>query len=131
MHEDGHFLIPVILPQAAIDMINVEHVKVGDTVTNEEDLHFKLHHIETSDGKKWLVVFTSQEEYEKGEKASIISNFIDGMLKGCKDMAEAGIIINPWGQYFMLTKELINLILDAYKPDNHTYFEVGDITKLR
>lgn len=131
MHEDGHFLIPVILPQAAIDLINVEHVKVGETVTNEEDLHFKLHHIETSDGKKWLVVFTSQEEYEKGEKASIISNFIDGMLKGCEDMAEAGIIINPWGQSFMLTKELINLILDADKPDNHIYFEVGDITKIK
>ncbi len=68
---------------------------------------------------------------KKGVRASIISNFIDGMLKGCKDMSGAGIIINPWGKSFMLTKELINLILNADKPENHIYFEIGDITKMK
>jgi len=130
MHEDGHFMIPVIPEQAAIDMLDIEHVSVGDTVTSDEELHFKLHYIDTDDGKRWLVAFTSQAEYEKGESASIISNFIDSMLRSCKDMSNAGIIINPWGKPFMLTKELINLILDADKPDNHIYFDVGDITKL-
>lgn len=52
------------------------------------------------------------------------------MLKGCKDMSEAGIIINPWGNSFLLTKELIHLILKANTPDNHIYFDVGDITRL-
>ena len=131
MHNDGHFMIPVIPPKAALNMMDLEHVRVGDTVQSEEELHFKLHHLETSDGKQWLVAFTTREEYEKGEKTSIISNFIDSYLKGCKDMNEAGIIINPWGQSFLLTKELINLILDADKPDNHIYFEIGDITKMK
>ena len=80
MKADGHFMIPVIPPQAMAEMIDVEHVRVGDTVTNEEDLHFKLHHIQTNDGKMWLVAFTSDEEYRKGEATSIISNFIDSML---------------------------------------------------
>ena len=31
---------------------------------------------------------------------------------------------------FLLTKELIHLILKANTPDNHIYFDVGDITKL-
>ncbi|WP_196243031.1 O-acetyl-ADP-ribose deacetylase [Ruminococcus flavefaciens] len=31
----------------------------------------------------------------------------------------------------MLSKELINVILDADKPDNHIYFELGDITELK
>jgi O-acetyl-ADP-ribose deacetylase (regulator of RNase III) len=31
----------------------------------------------------------------------------------------------------MLTKELINLILNADKPENHIYFEIGDITKMK
>ncbi len=131
MHDGGHLMIPVIPPQASLNMLAIEHVRVGDTVTSNEDLHFKLHHLETNDGKQWLVAFTSREEYEKGESTSIISNFIDSMLKGCKDMNEAGIIINPWGTSFMLTKELINLILDADKPDNHIYFEIGDITKMK
>ena len=131
MHEDGHFMIPVIPPEAAVNMIDIEHVSVGDTVTSDEELHFTLHHLQTNDGKQWLVSFTSPEEYEKGESASIISNFIDSFLKGCKDMPEAGIIINPWGKSFLLTKELINLILDADKPENHIYFEIGDITNMK
>lgn len=130
MHEDGQFMIPVIPPQAMLDLVDPEHIKAGDTIQPNEDMHFKLQHIRTQDGKKWLAVFTSQDEYEKGESSSIIQNFIDGMLKGCKDMDEPGIIINPWGNSFKLTKKLINAILDADKPDNHIYFDIGDITRL-
>ena len=50
----GHFLIPVIPPQAMFDMIDIDHVKAGDTVTSQEEMHFKLHHIQTNDGKMWL-----------------------------------------------------------------------------
>ena len=131
MHEDGHFLFPVIPPQAAINRMDIEHLEVGDTVTNDEELHFMLHHVETNDGKQWLAAFTSRVEYVKGESASLISNFIDAMLKGCKDMSEAGIIINPWGKPFLLTKELIDLILNADKPENQLCFEIGDITKMK
>ena len=111
----GHFLIPVIPPQAMLDMIDIEHVKIGDTVTSQEELHFKLHHIQTNDGKMWLVAFTSDEEYRKGEAASVIDNFIGSMLEGCADMSDEGIIINPWGQSFLLTKDLIKLIIQADK----------------
>ena len=111
----GHFLIPVIPPQAMSDMIDIDHVKIGDTVTSREELHFKLHHIQTNDGKMWLVAFTSDEEYRKGEAASIIDNFIGSMLEGCADMSDEGIIINPWGQSFLLTKDLIKLIIQVDK----------------
>ena len=67
----------------------------------------------------------SAEKFEKGESASTISHFIDVILKGCRDMEEAGIIINPWDKPFFLTTELICMILDADKPDNHIYLEVG------
>ena len=130
MHEDGRFLVPIILPQAAIDMLDIEHIRVGDTVPSPEEMHFKPHHLETDDGKQWLVAFTSYEEYEKGESASTISNCIEDMLKGCKGMSEAGIIINPWGNSFMLTKELVQAILKANTPENGFYFDVGDITRL-
>lgn len=111
----GHFLIPVIPPQAMFDMIDIDHVKVGDTVTSQEEMHFKLHHIQTNDGKMWLVAFTSDEEYRKGEAASVINNFIGSMLEGCAEMSEEGIIINPWGQSFLLTKDLIKLIIQVDK----------------
>jgi hypothetical protein len=61
------------------------------------------------------VAFTSDEEYRKGEAASIINNDIGSMLEGCADMSEEGIILNPWGQSFLLTKDLIRLILRVDK----------------
>ena len=114
----GHFLIPVIPPQAMFDMIDIDHVKIGDTVASQEELHFKLHHIQTNDGKMWLVAFTSDEEYRKGEAASVIDHFIGSMLEGCADMSDEGIIINPWGRSFLLTKDLIKLIIQADKEGN-------------
>ena len=122
MHEDGHFMIPVIPPQSMSSMVDIEKAKVGDTFTSKEEMHFKLHHLETEDGRSWLAVFTNREEHDKGERCSIISNDIVTLLKGCKDMSEAGIIINPWGTSFMLTRELINMILDADKPGNRIYY---------
>ena len=68
-----------------------------------------------NDGKMWLAAFTSDEEYRKGEAASIIDNFIGSMLEGCADMSDEGIIINPWGRSFLLTKDLIKLIIQVDK----------------
>ena len=95
MHANGHFLIPA--------------------VTQEDGVSFDLHHIQANDGKMWLAVFTSPEEYEKGQKASVLSYFIDAFLEFCADMQEEGIIINPWGQSFLLTKDLIKLLLQVSK----------------
>ena len=66
MHANGHFLIPA--------------------VTQEDGVSFDLHHIQANDGKMWLAVFTSPEEYEKGQKASVLSYFIDAFLEFCADM---------------------------------------------
>ncbi len=131
MHEDGHLMIPVIPPEQMLNMVDPETVKVGDTFTVQEESRFKLHHLQTEDGGSWLVAFTSREEFEKGESASIISFFIEEFLKSCRDMAEEGVILNPWGNSFLLTKDLIKLIFEADKPDNRIYFEMGDITKMK
>ena len=131
MHEDGHLMIPVIPPEQMLSGIDPEKVKVGDTFTAQEEQHFRICHLQTMDGKNWLAAFTSREEFEKGERTSVISHFIDAFLKGCRDMKEDGIILNPWGKSFLLTKELIHLILEADKPENHIFFEMGDITKLK
>ena len=115
MRADGHFLIPVIPPPAMLDTIHIDRVKTGDTVTCQEEMRFRLHHIQTNDGKLWLAAFTSHEEYRKGEAVSVISHFIGSVLMGCSEMPEEGIVINPWGQSFLLTKDLINVILKADK----------------
>ena len=94
MHEDGHFIIPVI-------------------VNEEDDTQFTFHTIQTNDKKLWHVVFTSHDEFAKGENSAVISNFIDSTLQFCLQTEANGYIINPWGQSFLLTKELIQMIYEA------------------
>ena len=131
MHQKSCFLVPMYLKNPESVGIDSEQMKVGDTFVNEEPLRFGLHSIDTADGRRWLVVFTSGEEYEKGESTSTIAETVKRMLRRCREMPEDGIVINPWGgKAFLLTKEMIAAILDADKPENHIYFDVGDITKL-
>ena len=131
MHEDGHFMIPVIPPEQMFSAVDPERVKVGDSFTLKEAARFKMHHLETKDGRNWLVAFTGREAFEKGEQTSIISFSIDTFLQSCRNMAEDGVIINPWDKPFLLTKEMINVIFEADKPQNHIAFTMGDITKLK
>ena len=58
---------------------------------------------------------TTPKASDKIKSPSIISNFIGTVLEGCANMPEEGIILNPWGQSFLLTKDLINLILQVSK----------------
>ena len=103
MHEDGHFMIPVI--------------------ASDNGREFAFRTVQTKDGKKWLAAFTSPAEHKKGEPSQIVSNFIDAMLKACLDSDSSGFIINPWGQSFMLTTELIRMLLKA---DGDTEYSVPD-----
>lgn len=103
MHQDGHFMIPVI------------------TAENENEFTFRT--VRTKDGKDWLVAFTSPGEFEKGQPSQVLSNFIDGMLRACVDMGAPGIIINPWGQSFMLATDLIEMI---FKADGSVEYLVPD-----
>ena len=131
MHEGGEWMIPVIPPLQMFDMLNPETISVGDTFTVEEELHFRVNHIETGDGREWMAAFTSGEELEKGESTSTICQPVEDILKGSRNMREEGIMINPWGESFLLTKDLIRMILEADTPDNHICFEICDITKMK
>ena len=105
MHADGHFMIPVI--------------------RSEDGREFTFRTVQTKDGKEWLAAFTSPAEYEKGPRSQIVSNFIDAMLKACADLDAVGIILNPWGQSFMLTGELADMIIRA---DGDVEYRVPDDT---
>ena len=104
MHADGHFIFPVL--------------------TDENDPErFAFCTIKSNDGKMWQAAFTSQEEFEKGEKSAVISYFIDSALKSCLDTENAGIAINPWGQAFLLEKDMIE---DIFRADGDTEYSVSD-----
>lgn len=104
MHADGHFIFPVL-------------------VDEEDETSFAFRTIQTKDGKMWNAAFTSKDEFEKGAPSRVISNFIDSSMKFCLESETAGFIINPWGQSFMLTKELIEMI---FRADGGVEYSVPD-----
>ena len=92
MVHDGHFMIPVV---------------------RTEDNAFAFRFVETEDQQAWPVVFTSMEEYGKGEESTILSNYMDTTLKACLESEVPGIAVNPWGESLFLTKKLIEMMFEA------------------
>ena len=59
----------------------------------------------------FLAAFTDREEYEKRPTSGAVSQFIDVMLKNVMQQEDiAGVIINPWGEPFVLCKSDIAMI---------------------
>lgn len=114
----GRFIVPVIAPDALVNMVDPENVKVGDEFTSEEELSFKFQHLEGDDGEIWAVAFTSREEYLKGASSDTLVMDIEQLLEGFADeVGEAGIIINPWSENLLLRKDLIKAIVKMAKED--------------
>ncbi len=132
MWQGGHFMIPVIPSESFTAMFDPGKIKEGDIIQSDEEQHFALCQITTDNGKRWNVAFTSQEEYEKGEPASIISYFIDSFLGSYigQETDIEGVILNPWDKPIFLTKEIIKIIMDNKAAKNNIQFDLGDITRL-
>ncbi|WP_026653318.1 ADP-ribosylglycohydrolase family protein [Butyrivibrio proteoclasticus] len=114
----GRFIVPVIAPDALVNMVDPENVKVGDEFTSEEELSFKFQHLEGDDGEIWAVAFTSREEYLKGASSDTLVMDIEQLLEGfADDVGETGIIINPWSENLLLRKDLIKAIVKMAKED--------------
>lgn len=108
----GKFIIPVIAPGAFKKMIDPETVSVGDEFTTDEEMSFTFQHLEDKEGNIWGVAFTSRNEFQKGQSSDTLVMDIEQVLEGFSgDTTEAGIIINPWSESFLLRKDLITAIL--------------------
>ncbi len=79
---------------------------------SEEGRNFILA-LRTKDGRHWQVMFTSEAESEKGEKSEVCAYPIEAVLKAVMVTDAAGLVINPWGRAFFLSKDTIQGILEA------------------
>jgi len=133
MNKQEMFIIPVELPETAIEMIDPDNIKVGDVIENKEPLHFKMRGIQLKEGGTALVAFTSQDEVRKGADTSTITGDIENFLQSVMMNSNVeGVVINPWDGDFFLPKNFIKLIFEANLPGevhNLIRIETSDITQ--
>ena len=130
--ERGEIVLPVQMSQAAFDMMgNLNHIKVGDTVTSTEEIRMKPQTITDNDGGVWYAAFTGYEEAEKGESSSSVNQLLKWIVRvALEDDDKKGLVLNPWEDPVFLDKDLLKMVFDASRPNNHIYFDIGDITQL-
>ncbi len=122
MLRNGHFLLPTRMKFDIHDFVDLGKVKVGDVVTNNEPLAFEFCTVQSPDGKQWMVAFTSEREYRKGESVNgVLSQFIDWIFDATlrNDRVE-GIVINPWGEALTLPKEMLSLFFGTGRHSANT-----------
>ena len=111
---EGHVLVPVETPDAMIEAVDPEKVKEGDVITLEEEIHWKLIHLNYEDGTAAMPVFTSREKlYETGLSCSTFDMFMDEYFSQVLEMENVkGIVVNPGEKGFFLSKEIIQAMLN-------------------
>ena len=84
-----------------------------DTSTIDEDASFTLKYVVDNENKEALPVFTSESEFEKGEPASRIPlSILECLQIALDDEKLTSMVINPYGNCFIMDKETIKGFLD-------------------
>ncbi len=81
-----------------------------------------------------FVGFTTPEQYQPGNGGAALQYKMDNVLRQVLSRDDIiGIVLNPYTDPFVLTKEIINMLLQPEQPEagkSEVLLETGDITKL-
>lgn len=130
MLEDGQFLVPVEVEEKA-QVQDLKNVNIMDVLAGNKEDQYTMRTTYLPDGKDALIAFTSQEEVEKGEDTALLTNSIGALLEGTLQVSSVeGLVINPWGKSFFLSKDIIAMLLKRIDslPKGQIFIDKGDIT---
>lgn len=116
MQQDGDFAVPYISDIPLMSDEQLSKAQIGQEFSMEKDIRLKMETVIDSDGNEWMGVFTTSEEMHKGSAGNIqINQSITDMLQLALNWDKVeGIVINPFGKFVQLKKEMIKLIIDGY-----------------
>ena len=97
--------------------LDVEHLKVGDTVQIKDEIRLRMDTLIDGDGKYWLPLYITRRELEKGHTANVIMPvaILDVLKIGLKDETLQGVVVNPFGKPYVMPKELLEKFLADYE----------------
>lgn len=120
MKQNGNFVVPYITTQPFLSEDQIKKINIGDTFTLNHDVKLKMETVKDVKGNEWLGVFTSSHEMHKGSSGNVMMDQpILTVLELVLDWEEVnGIVINPFGKYFQLTKDMIAILIGIYEKQN-------------
>ena len=96
---------------------DLNSIKPGDSVEAKEDIRLRIDKMKDGYGDLWIPLFLSEEELHKGDTANIIMPvYIYNLLNiGLNDESVKGVIINPFGKFYPLGKEILKQFIVRYE----------------
>lgn len=118
--QGGDFVVPYITTQTFLLEHQINNINIGDTFTLDHDVKLKMETVKDVKGNEWLGVFTSSHEMHKGSSGNFMMDQpILTVLELVLDWEEVnGIVINPFGKYMQLTKDMIAILIGIYEKQN-------------
>lgn len=133
INNGDRFIIPVEVPQPAVDVITDDGIKVGETVGIPDGLSVNIKTLRLKNGTDTFVAFTDYEKAMAGEGTSTITADIESYLeKALMNPDVEGITLNPWNRSCHLPKSYIRMIFENNLPvkrENIIYIGTADITQ--
>ena len=127
------FIVPIEIPPSAAEIFPSDGVRFGETFEVPEDISLKIRPMRLKNGAFVYAAFTGTTEVTKGEDTSTITQNIETYLeKALMNPDIDGIMLNPWGLSFFLTKPLIKIIFERSLPcegENTVHIGTADITR--
>lgn len=106
--EDGETIMPMIDVNNTFEKA-VENGILGKICQFEEDVRLRFDKMVDEDGKFWTPLFTDEEECNRQPTPNIRVNvpIIDILAEGLNCEEREGVVINPFGKSFKLTKDTL------------------------
>lgn len=118
MRVEGHILVPFVpLDENAFCDMDVNKMKEGDTVKLDHDVRMRMDTVTKGKDEEWLCIFTNVEELRKQHTGNVIMSIpLSEMIEiSLQNEKVKGVVINPFGRYVRLDKDILTIVLKEYK----------------
>ena len=113
MLEDGEVPMAMVDVNGAMESLDYENLKEGDTFTLNKDMRLRIDTVSNGNGQEWIPLYTDEEEINKQPTANIHINMpiYDVLASGLHSKRAEGVIINPFGVAIAIPKEILQIIV--------------------
>ena len=116
--EDAVVPMPFVdVNNALMEGLDVEHVMAGDSIQLQQEVRLRMDTMTDADGNLWLPLFLNSRELNKGKTANVIMpvSILDVLKFGLHGDDLKGVVIDPFGRAFTMTKDLLEKFIGDYE----------------